>query len=287
MVKRKHLKTLSILLLAGVFMASLPAQAAPDPFANVHNLKLSFSVYLGGLHLMDSSADFKRTGQNYRLSMQAGTQGLVRSLMPWDADLNSTGQLKKDKIRPTKGVIVTKWEKKPARVEFQYANGKHKKMLFDPQPDMTKNEAVPDKMRQEALDPLNAIMQMMTSFAYDKGCAQSLPIFDGHRRFDVTLKDAGEEMLEGESYSIFTGMAMKCHVDLHMRAGSRKDREGSRFWEDMKNKGTRPPIHIYLAKVKEDLPILPVRAETETFFGTVMVHLTAVEDSSTKKTSSR
>jgi hypothetical protein len=278
MIKRKRLKPLLILLLAMGLLVTGPAPAAPDPFAKVHNLKLSFAVYLGGIHLMDSQADFKRTGKSYRLSMQAGTQGLVRSLMPWDADLNSTGNLKGDKVSPTKGVIVTKWEKKPARVEFQYANGKHKKMVFDPKPDMTKNEAVPDEMRREALDPLNGIMQMMTGFAYNKGCEQSLPIFDGHRRFDVTLKDAGSKQLEGEDYSIFTGTAMKCTVDMTMRAGTRKDREGSRFWEDMKNDGKRPPIYIYLAKVKEDIPPLPVRAETETFFGTVMVHLTAIDD---------
>jgi hypothetical protein len=287
MIKRKRLKALSILLLAGAFMASPPAQAAADPFANVNNLKLSFSVYLGGLHLMDSSADFKRKGQNYQLSMEAGTQGLTRVLVPWDADLDSAGNMKGGKIRPSKGVIVTNWEKKPARVEFKYANGKQQKTLFDPQPDMNKNEAVPDKLRQEALDPLNGIMQMMAGIAYGKGCQQTVPIFDGHRRFDVILKDAGEQQLDGDDYSVFTGMATKCQVDFAMRAGSRKDREGSRFWEDAKNNGKRPPVYIYLAKVKDGLPMLPVRAETETFFGAVMVHLTDVENLGLHKTSSR
>src|SRR5262245_19256711 len=155
MIKHKALPML--LLAAGLLVAAPAMAAASDPFAKVNNLKLSFSVYLGGLHLMDSTADFKRTGQNYRLAMQAGTQGLVRSLMPWDADLNSTGNLRGDKVKPTKGVIVTKWQKKPARVEFEYANGAHKKMVFDPKPDMTTNAEVPAEMKHDGLDPLNGI----------------------------------------------------------------------------------------------------------------------------------
>src|SRR5262249_36494665 len=109
-------------------------------------------------------------------------------------------------------------------------------------------------------------------------CEQTVPIFDGHRRFDVLMKDSGTEKLEGGDYSFFNGMATKCQVDFAMRAGSRKDREGSHFWDDGKNGGsTRPPIYIYLAKVKNNLPPMPVRAETDTFFGSVMVHLTKIE----------
>jgi hypothetical protein len=281
-------KTARALALAA-FCLALPCAAfaapAADPLAGVKNLKLSYAIYLGGLHLMDSTTEFTRNGPVYHINMKAGTQGLARRLIPWDADLTSSGEMKGETIRPAKGVIVTRWKEDPTSVEFNYKDGREVKSVFTPKSDNDHNEDVPDEMLADALDPLNGIVQLMAGVAYGKGCAQTLPIYDGHRRFDVSLKDGGSSELKGEDYSVFTGMAQKCEVQFAMRAGSRKDREGSKFWEDGKNAGSRAPIYIYLAKVRPNLPPMPVRAETDTFFGGVMIHLTTLEGGEAKTAS--
>ncbi len=277
-MKRVILSTkIRFFLLAACLVApGAPAQAADDPFAGLRNVKLGYAIYLGGIHLMDSATTFTREGPSYKITMRAGTQGIVRALVPWDAELVSVGRMAGGAVWPGHGSIVTRWKDSPKTVEFEYANGKAVKAVFIPPEGSGKHEPVPKEMRENALDPLNGIVQLMSRFATGRGCMQEVPIFDGHRRFDVTLSDKGGQFLKGGNYSVFTGMAKKCEVDFTMRAGSRKDREGSRFWEDKKNKGTRPPVYIYLGKVKDTLPPLPVRAETDTFFGAVMVHLVSV-----------
>ncbi|HVY12680.1 MAG TPA: DUF3108 domain-containing protein [Alphaproteobacteria bacterium] len=268
-------KGLKMAMLAGLGLLALPAFAKDDPMA-VGNLRLSYAIYLGGIHLMDSTTEFTRNGPVYHVTMRAGTQGLVRRLIPWDAELNSKGTLVSETIKPMEGTIITRWKDEPAKVEFHYENGKEVKTVFEPPNKDDKNEPVPEALRQSALDPLNGIVQMMTGVAYGKGCAQTVPVFDGHRRFDVIMQDKGTAQLKGDGYSPFSGPANKCEVQFAMRAGTRKDREGSHFWDDEKN-GARAPVHIYLAKVKNGLPPLPVRAETDSFFGGVMVHLTNIE----------
>jgi hypothetical protein len=269
------------LFLAGFLLFVAPVHAAVgDVFADVRNLKLTYAIYLGGLHVMDSSTEYTRSGPIYSIAMQAGTKGLAEVLIPWDADLNSTGRMKDENVLPQKSVITTRWKKKPESVEFSYVDGRDIKAVFTPDK-KEMHEAVPEDMKKDSIDPLTGIVQLMANFAYGKGCAQTVPIYDGHRRFDVEMREKGQQNLNGEDYSIFSGTAEKCQIDFAMKAGSRKDREGSKFWEG-KDGNNRPPVYVYLANVRNDLPALPVRAETDTPFGAVMIHLTAVEGASAK-----
>ncbi|MBI3419191.1 MAG: DUF3108 domain-containing protein [Proteobacteria bacterium] len=263
-----------------LLLLAAPAEAKLSPVDQIRNLHLSYAIYLGGVHIMDSTTAFTREGPVYNIAMQAGTQGFTRSLIPWDADLNSTGRMEADAVHPANATIATHWQKKPERVEFQYADNDVKAEFFPVK--KKKKEYVPQEMRQGSLDPLNSVVQLMTGIANGKGCAQQVPVFDGKRRFDVALKDRGSETLKGEDYSIFNGAAQKCAMEFTLLAGSPKDREDSQFWENSKGNNMRPPIFVYLGQVRENLPPLPVRAETETPFGSVMVHLTGVDDGTKK-----
>jgi hypothetical protein len=270
------------LAVAGLFLMAVPLaapQAAPqtssDPMAAAGHVQLHYTVFLGGLHVMNSNADFRRKGASYSIEMKAATHGLLRRLAPWNADLTSTGRMQKDQVRPTSGKITTTWQDNSKNVSFTYPGTKTVQVKFEPPQGEDKHEAVPESLKRDVLDPLNGIVQIMANFAYGKGCEQTVPVYDGHRRFDILLTDEGRQKLEGEDYSVFSGEAMKCKADLAMVAGSRKDREGSGFWEDNKG-GNRPPVYIYLATVNPKLPPLPVRAETSTVFGNVVIHLKQV-----------
>ena len=263
-----------------------PVQAAPLP--NVKNLHLSYSLYVGGIHAMDGVVGFTRAGVSYTINLHTGTQGFLRSLAPWDASLESKGRFSKAQLYPSVGNVLTYWKDKPYLVNFSFAKNTVK-VKFTPR-EGDNNEPVPPDMKVGALDPLSGVLQVISNIAYNgSDCNQTVPIYDGHRRFDLSLHNSGSETLDGEDYSVFSGEATRCIVDFEMRAGSRKDREGSNFWQDgtdhnspghhetWKGKSSRPPVYIFLGKVRDDLPELPVRAETSTIFGGIMIHLTKVE----------
>lgn len=267
-------------------VASPAAALDEERLQNIEGLKLRYTVYLGGLHFMDSSTEFTRSGPVYNMEMKAGTQGIVRRLLPWDADLTSSGRIKRDQVEPQKSKVVTYWRDKPAGVVFEYKKGKNgTRMESRFEPPQGKNKK-PLDTRPGELDPLTGILQMMASFSYGKGCEQVLPIYDGHRRFDVVLEEQGKEKLQGANYSLYNGEAIKCVVDFNMRGGSTTDREGSHFWEAVSGKSNRPVIYIYLAEVRPDLPPLPVRAVTDTVFGGVVVHLSGISGVKLKKSAS-
>ncbi len=264
----------AIAALAGIAVVAPSAHA--DQLATIREVKLGYTLYLGGLHVMNATTDFARDGMTYNVQMKAGTQGFLRSMAPWDADVTTKGKWGEQALQPETSTVMTRWQDDEKKVILAFRDGKRVETRFEPPEGENKHEDVPDDLLNGALDPLSGIVQIMASFAYGKGCAQTVPIFDGHRRFDLVLTDRGSKVLEGGDYSIYSGNATKCEVDLEMRAGSRKDREGSRFWEDAKG-GNRPPVYVYLAKVRDDLPAIPVRAETSTPFGSVLIHLKNIE----------
>ncbi|MBY0428492.1 MAG: DUF3108 domain-containing protein [Alphaproteobacteria bacterium] len=275
------MKFLALFLLC----CGLAGQATADTIPNVKNLRLSYSVYLGGLHAMDGLVSFTRSGGTYKIDLHTGTQGLLRSIAPWDAQVISNGRIRQTELHPTNSKVLTYWKEKPNSVNFAFS-GNSVKATFTPPEGESKNEPVPTEMKRGVLDPLSGVLQIIANTTYNSECKQTVPIYDGHRRFDLTLNNSGTEELDGEDYSVFTGTAQRCIVDFKMLAGSRKDREGSQFWQDGTDnnnnlgrwgKSDRPPVYIFLGKVRDDLPELPVRAETSTVFGAIMVHLNKVE----------
>ena len=100
--------------------------------------------------------------------------------------------------------------------------------------------------------------------------------FDGRRRFDMRFRDLGRRALPAGSYSSFTGTAQQCVVDYIPVAGYKRSQERGVFWRG-RSGDDRPPINVWFAAVSPGGPPVPVRFETETPLGGVVVHLTSVE----------
>ncbi len=284
-VMKPMCESVKLKFFALLFMCCFAGFAQAEQLPNVKNLRLSYSVYVGGIHAMDGVVAFTKAGGSYKINLTTGTQGFLRRLAPWDAEISSRGRFAKATLRPSVSNVMTKWNDKPYNVGFAF-NKNMIKASFNPPEGNSKNEHVPEAMKHGALDPLSGVLQVISNTTYNGECDQSVPIYDGHRRFNLDLSNSGYEDLDGEDYSVFSGTAQRCIVDFKMLAGSRKDREGSHFWQDGTDnnnnqgrwgKSSRPPVYIFLGKVRDDLPEIPVRAETSTVFGGIVAHLTKVE----------
>ena len=116
---------------------------------------------------------------------------------------------------------------------------------------------------------------MLAHVAVDKSCAVPVPIFDGKRRFDITGKDAGEGATVGDEYGVYSGPARLCDADFKMISGEWKDREHAHFWQKTETESGRDPFHIWLASPAPGLPEMPVRLETGSIAGLVVIHLSS------------
>ena len=142
--------------------------------------------------------------------------------------------------------------------------------VIHPLPEVDDREIVPNDMRRNTIDPLSAALRAAYSAKTREdrlSCEDSIPVFDGRRRYDLVFKDAGTEVIDGPYYD---GVARKCLASIRRIVGfSRdpflprsKDLEGGEIW---------------FADLVPGWPPVPVRFKTDVGLGNAFVHLASHE----------
>ena len=256
------LTPVAALLGAALAMAG-PARAEP--------VSASYQVYFGGMHVLNAKAKWERGAGGYRLTAEAEAQGFVGWLNPWKGTTESRGQLSDGKVVPSHhlnwGTSDDSETEGPRLVELRYdARGDVVDTLVQPEQDWEDRHPLPPDADKGTLDPLSVVAGLSELLQAGGRCEGSFAVFDGRKRYDLIVSDAGERMLEPTSYSIYAGPARGCKLDYRMLGGHKIER--NKYVE------TAHDRVVWVARPTENAPLIPVRLEIETAYGTVMGHLT-------------
>lgn len=246
---------------------------APSLIPPLPPIRTTYDVYVGGFHLVTSTIWFEEQKNAYHAIVKAGTRGMWAKLFPWHTYLEANGYIDGARLVPKEFFTRDVWADKPKITKLHFDGKGGVTPEFDP-PNTDKNrEIVTDEQKRNSLDPITSLLQMLAHVAVRKSCATPVPIFDGKRRFDITGRDEGFDTTRGEDYGVYTGLARYCGADFTMISGEWKDREHARFWRKTETEDGREPFHIWLASPAPGLPELPVRLESGSIAGLVVVHL--------------
>ncbi|MDD3029366.1 MAG: DUF3108 domain-containing protein [Alphaproteobacteria bacterium] len=245
-------------------------------------LETQYDVYVGGIHLISGRIWFEEQKGRYRTIVRAGTHGFWHWLFPWDTVLEAKGRIKGARFEPQVFFTRDVWDDKPRKTWLRFDGRGDVVPAFDPPNNDKNREAVTKDQRRGALDPITALLQLLGHVAVEKNCRAPVAVFDGKRRFDITGRDLGEDEISGDGYGAYSGPARRCTADFTMVSGAWKDREHARFWKKSETEDGRDPFSIWLASPEPSLPELPVRLETRSIGGLVIVHLTSWKRTSTE-----
>lgn len=230
----------------------------------------NYQVYFGGLHVLNAEAKLERGGGNYSLVAVAETQGFVGWLNPWQGTTESRGQIAAGKVVPRHHL---NWgtdddsDSGTRLVELSYDEaGDIIDTLVQPEQDWEDRHPLPADAGKGTLDPLSVIAGLGELLQKGGRCEGSFAVFDGRKRYDLIVSDAGERMLEPTSYSIYAGPARGCRLEYKMLGGHRIER--NKYVETARER------LVWVARPAADAPLIPVRLEIETAYGTLMGHLT-------------
>lgn len=265
------------LLLLVAFLA-LPAQAAePSAQPTTSPIDMTFTLYAGGLKVVDVNIDYTLTPKAYDIFAVAKTRGFWSSLVPWRNMIKSYGTVTEKGLQPQGARYDDVWKEKARTTEFSFnkdgvatakANPPHKK---DGRVEAT------DAQRKGVIDPLSAVVSVLAKGGA-AGCTGKIPAYDGRRVYNLVLSNKGEEKLAKSSYNIFSGPATRCEVLFEPVAGfPPKGKKSAGFWSAQNNSDKRNPLIIWMAKPRADLPVIPVRVQSATEYGTLVAHLRALE----------
>ena len=183
------------------------------------------------------------------------------------------GSLKKDGFAPAEFHTRDVWQNKPKITMLHFTKNGDVTPEFDPPSHDENRETVTTDERRGALDPITALLQMLAHVAVNKDCDVKVSVFDGKRLFDVSGTDAGQDVIDEGDYGVFKGTARLCDAGFKMVAGEWQDRKPSRFWQKNDTEAGRDPFRIWMASIDPNLPEMPVRLESGSVFGLIIIHL--------------
>jgi hypothetical protein len=260
---------------AGLLLVAGPLRAAETPPPAGRVMGLSYEVYLGGMHIFSMDVDMALRPDGYSVAAAGGTRGMIGWIYKWDIKVAAEGRDEAGSIRPSVYESATDWQKNPRSTRLAFAGQGSYDVQRTPvePPDPDDDNEMPSQLPENTVDPLSLAVAATRALAANGQCAQTLPVFDGKRRYDLTIKDLGEATIPPNRYSIYNGPATRCGFTMQRISGFNKKYSRSRQWDE----DSDAPPTIWMAQVHEGVPPVPVRYEGAIALGNMVIHLTKAE----------
>jgi hypothetical protein len=255
----------------GFALLAVPASGRAAEAAAAQVAQLKYDVYVGGLHIYSLDVEMRLQSGRYDLSARGGTRGMVGMVYIWDTDLAADGIDRDGRVEARHYRSKTQWQSRGRMVTLDFGADGHYRLRQEPppEPDPDIEGELPAALPQGVVDPLSFAIAAARKLAKTGRCDQTVPVFDGQRRFDVIVTQLGPATLQPNRYSIYQGPAMRCGLGIERISGFRKSLRARREKEER----STPPT-IWVAQIKPELPPIPVRYDGEIALGKIVVHLT-------------
>lgn len=179
--------------LAALFLPQMPrgtgeaaAVAPPGGFAGIYDF------YLGGIRGGELSVAARLEAGRYRAEAAGRTAGLVR--LVWDAGFaaSSDGGLDGSGLAPESYEADAYTARRSQKLALRYDGGRPQLVRAEP-PFEPRPWAIEPAEQAGTQDPLSAILSALALQRDETLCGRSLEVFDGRRRFSLTLEAARPE----------------------------------------------------------------------------------------------
>jgi len=246
---------------AAFLVVTLPGAGAQG------RLEASYTASLGGL-LVGSGALVVDLGTHeYRASGNGRVDGLMQMLSTTQGAIAAEGRVNHDRLSPGLYQASVTANKFDYDVRMVLQSGNVKDLVAEP-PLMPAPDRVPvtDSHRRGVLDPATAVLMPVAGTGDLLGsaaCDRTLPIFDGHQRFNIVLRFRRVENVKAEVG--YQGPAVVCNAAYQPVAGHRPGRYAIRYMQEQRD------IEIWLAPIAGTRVLAPFRLSVPTMLGSLVI----------------
>ena len=239
--------------------AALSAEAA-------RALKLDYAIYVGGFRTIDINLDTTLRTDRYDIKLGLKGEGLLDWLFKWTMRASSEGKIERQEIVPRRAGHNSVWRGKKRSVRLVFPEKGFPTAVVTPAPKLDDRKPVPMDVRLGTRDLAGAILSYLTTMSSKDSCVRSEPVFDGRRRYNLVFENQKKVSLRKNTYSPYSGSALRCSLRLEKIAGFRTKTSRSRW---VSNGSAR----VWIAQIFEGAPPVLVRLEMDTGFGGLITHL--------------
>jgi len=222
-----------------------------------------YQVRFGPLQIMSMRVTVQFEEDRYQASSDGRTVGLIGVLFPWTAASSSSGVRAGGQMRPLRFRSAGEYrgQRRSAELDYDASGAVHAET--DPPPEADDRDPVPAALQQSTVDPLTAGINALLS-----GCQGTLGVFDGRRRYDLSLSDLGDSDTPSSRHALYSGRARHCRAAIQPRAG---------FWRSQPGDERPSQIDCWIASPRPGMPPIPVYLELTAPRGTMSVYLAAID----------
>jgi len=248
--------------IAGLFFAAVATEGARSAVAEP-NLVLGYSIEYGGIRIMELDARLDLAGStqtDYSIRLDGHTVGFLGNLKPVAFTATAEGTAGDSGMQPAIYATTTQKRKKQKSLTITFQPNDAPVTSFTPPDDW--EDPGPPELLKGSIDPGSAVVGLIRTLATTSSCRDTIRIFDGKHRYDLTFTDLPEERLNPSSHSMFSGLTHPCRANMVPRYGF-KSGKGTPW-----DKST-----VWFGRVLAGAPMLPVRIDTRIGLGPVRLNL--------------
>lgn len=256
--------TALLLLLAGLMVPQAAwaagGEAVDETGTPTATLELTYTLYIGGISLGKVDLNARVQGDGYKAVSKLETSGVVNTVWRSKIEASSSGMLNGGQVGPAAYDSFSLNGANPQRREVSLSYG-------GPVPEVKSNrniDPLDDNLKKSTLDPVSAMVSLVTGFESmrQKPCTQVAPVFDGRRRYDVTMSFVRNTDVKMDN-GLYSGPVQQCRLKYNQIAGARQ-----RIFEGK----ALPDINIWMTSFQSTADpdrhfVVPLRVFTETDLG--------------------
>ncbi len=232
------------------------------------SLTLGYLVGWGHVTLAEAEVTYSQTDSRYQLTGEGRTRGLLEFLFSWRGRAETEGERRQEGRRPLVHQHEGTWNESTRWTRVDWNGAAPPRTEARPPPDPEQVTPVAEAAVRGTRDPLTVILSVLDRLAATGRCEAEAKVWDGRRRYDITLTHLGEDTLIADRPWTYAGSAIGCALDFERIGGFWRDRPDDRDG----NETAALRRVIWAAEIAPGRWAL-VRAEVETRYGTVVGRL--------------
>lgn len=259
-----------LLSAAAAFAAG--GQGADQSAKPSSQVQMAMTLYAGGVGLGKVDMDATFRGDDYHVTSNLVTSGIVNAFWQSQIQATSNGKLTGGKVSP--GLYDSFYTGKNAKnqeVSLTYENGAPRLYANPTYP--TRGYEVPAEQQKNTFDPMSTIIALTAATRADakNPCGITMPVFDGRRRYNIEVSKDKEADIKMDN-GVYKGHVHICTIKYNQISGFSPG--------VLKAKQSFPAIHAWMATyqgAEGHTYTIPLRVWADTDYGTVAAVATSLK----------
>jgi hypothetical protein len=264
--------------------ASLVVLAAGPAAAADASARMTYDVYVGGLRMLEVTSGLALGGDRYDIDLSAHVVGIAATFSDWRSNVQSSGGLQGPQVRPARNVVERINGDDARTTTITFLGGGKMDVVIVPSKKPKREQTIPPERLVHAVDPLSGVVSILQALHVGaEACKGQVPVFDGRRLYRADLADGGTVMLQKAEQGMYGGETRHCTLTLTPMVGDfnfgdeRRTTKPTEYFQRSSRVSDQRVIETWLASPGAGLPAVPVRIQSESPWGRVVVHLRSVE----------